>query len=558
MLRRCIHRCCTSAIAKTATGVSKNEGVQPTASALGVNATDGTSCIVAAPDSRSEVNRQTSATSAVTTANGVTVLKDYKAAHALRLQRAADLKKEVDFSGVPQRYRLIEAFPGDPLGDVKIKFLLACRKHHPAVPGGDAETFLRISLAYQDIMKDYGLEFVGGRIRNLGNFQACSYLASNYLAARSEITEFISLSTLDDHIRQLEEAQAKVGEALAERIAANNTASFWLLEDIETVMEAGGTDSVVLSLLTDGSIKVDSALQLTSDPLKMDLIGESSSDAADSAVTPSGEPAAAASATTQTNPTSPAASASETAASQTSTFGQSESKPDLSTSLPSSKEGQRQQEQRDQRSANSEKSSLSSEYSTGSSQASDSGTGGDGSSSSSSSLVCRAEVTRQDVLALTAKYRTESRVDIAGEAARAATNMYETPNAQRLLQMEYTSLISAWVCLFFIAYYTLEEYGKVRAQIAADPSLKNQITKDTMLPWWGNDATYEVNVKRIFVEEWRRARSSAQRQRTYQDGVARESLPLDEKEKLDLAIFGVTAERLRKMKDLADSTPGKQ
>lgn len=91
-----------------------------------------------------------------------------------------------------------------------------------------------------------------------------------------------------------------------------------------------------------------------------------------------------------------------------------------------------------------------------------------------------------------------------------------------------------------------------------NPGLVQHMNKDTMLPWWGNDNEYENQVKRIFVQEWKNARGGAQRQRVFQDGVSRESKPLAEKETLDLAIFNVTAERLKKMKEHADSTTGRR
>jgi hypothetical protein len=472
MLRRCVRRLCVA-------GEAANGPRIPTPSS-----------VVTTPSEPGDAALNSAAANLPSKSNGFVILKDYKAAQALRKERAAALKKEMDFEGVPLRYKLIEAFPGMTLSEVKMKYLLTCRKNHPAVPGGDHETFLRLALAYQDCLKDYGLEFVGGRVRNLGNFQTDPYQAQQYLIERHAITEYIPLSTLDDHIRELESAQARIGEALISKIAANNTESFWLLEDIETVMNESGTESVILSLLEDGSIKVDSALQITGDPMQRDMIADGA-------------------------------------------------KSDSAESEHATAENDRRSAEEDVKESDQEATRRPPPP-------------------SSSPVVCRAEVTKTDVLALNAKYRVEDRVDIAGEAARAASGIMNTSSEHRSTRIEMSVTWLAFLMVAFILYATLNRYAQLRAVIAKNPNNASQVALDTMLPWWGNDKHYEQQVKRIFVEEWRRARSSAQRQRTFQDGVARESMSLEEKEKLDLEIFSVTSDRLKQMKNLADSTPGRQ
>lgn len=179
----------------------------------------------------------------------------------------------------------------------------------------------------------------------------------------------------------------------------------------------------------------------------------------------------------------------------------------------------------------------------------------------SSPVVFRAEVTKEDILALNAKYKVEARPDIAGDAARAATFLKNTAvDEVHFLKFDMILLWAAFIAFLFLVYTVLHRYAAARAAIAGQrgADVTSQIVLDTMLPWWGNDGQYESQVKRIFVEEWRRARGTAQRQRTFQDGVARESLPLEEKERLDLEIFTVTQERLQEMKKLADSTPGRR
>jgi hypothetical protein len=168
-------------------------------------------------------------------------------------------------------------------------------------------------------------------------------------------------------------------------------------------------------------------------------------------------------------------------------------------------------------------------------------------------------VTKNDILVLNAKHRVETRVDIAGDAARAATGMMN--NTEEVQNVKFDALILYFSVLWLsmIVYTVLHRYAAARRAIAGQRGMdaSTQICVDSMLPWWGNDQQYEAQVKRIFVEEWRRARGKAQRQRTFQDGVARESLPMEDKERLDLDIFTVTQERLMEMKKLADSTPGR-
>ena len=114
--------------------------------------------------------------------------------------------------------------------------------------------FLRVSLAYQDILKDYGIESIGGEIINLGNFQSCTYEARNYIEARAKIAAEIPISTLYDYIAELEATQSKVSVDMEARLSANDTDAMWLLEDIEKVMAETGQDVVTLTMLDDGHV----------------------------------------------------------------------------------------------------------------------------------------------------------------------------------------------------------------------------------------------------------------------------------------------------------------
>ncbi|RNF12483.1 hypothetical protein TraAM80_00336 [Trypanosoma rangeli] len=188
--------------------------------------------------------------------------KNYKELEAEEKRLAEAEARHKEYESYPLRYRLLECKPGLPLALTKLKYLLACRRTHPDA-GGNAEDFLRVSLAYQDVMKDYGVETVENKIVNLGNFQVDDHEARNYLEARAQIKSFIPISTLTDHIQKLEEITTRLGEGLVDRIAANDDEAMLLLEDIEDMMEEGGLRTVRLGMLEGGSIRVESKMILT-------------------------------------------------------------------------------------------------------------------------------------------------------------------------------------------------------------------------------------------------------------------------------------------------------
>ena len=390
----------------------------------------------------------------------VQVVKDYRKLEIeRRATRAAQLKMK-EFADVPLRYQLLEVKPGSSLATTKVKYLLACRKHHPEC-GGDPEMFLRVSLAYQDVMKDYGIETINNKVVNLGNFQSCESEMRNYLEARGKITEYIPLSTLEDHINHLNDVQSRLGADLSEKLAANSDEAMWLLEDIEKVVEETGVKTVRVSLLEDGSMKVESPLSIEENSEVKPLIGEGSAP--------------------------------------------SSSKKDTNVAT-----------------------------------------------------VLEAEVSIDDVQRLNAKNTVQEREDVAGIAARVATGVMNNTKEKYQLRLETMVAIFLMFNVGFLGIAYLDGLMRAKRQEEARPQTKEHITTNTMLPWWGNDAEYESQVKRIFLEEWRRARSSARRVQTFQEGIARETMADNDREKLDLTIFNVTAEKLKKMREHAESQIARQ
>lgn len=378
----------------------------------------------------------------------------------------------------PYRYALLGSNVGAPLRSVKLKYLLACRRHHPEC-GGDPEMFLRVSLAYQDILKDYGIESIGGEIINLGNFQSCTYEARNYIEARAKIAAEIPISTLDDYIAELEATQSKVSVDMEARLSANDTDAMWLLEDIEKVMAETGQDVVTLTMLDDGHVTARAPTPLELEGAATATLIGSSSKALEGP--PSGEP---------------------------------------NESAKSENQGDREP-------------------------------------STTAKALETVTLTRDEIRVLNAKYMVEERTDVAGSGASTATDIMN--NTEEVYKIRQEIVLLFWLAsfVFFLIYVGLEAIMRARKAERRNPGAKNEILSTTMLPWWGNDEEYESQVKRIFVDEWRRARSSARRVQTFQEGVARESLDDDEKESLDLSIFAITADRVKQMKDNADAQAGR-
>lgn len=409
------------------------------------------------------------------------VVKDYQQIQAEKKDVAEREAKRKEYEKYPLRYQVLECRPGLPLALTKLKYLLACRRTHPEA-GGDAEAFLRVSLAYQDVMKDYGVETVDNKIVNLGNFQVDDHEAQNYLEARAKITSYIPVSTLDDHIKQIEEIQGRLGGELSDTLASNSDETMWLLEDIEDVLERTGLRTIKVRVLDDGKVRVSDAQTLTDGTEKPLFLGETAS------------------------PQSPA-----------------------------SDNGSAQR---------GDEEHTATDAAAGAAQAPDAGR-------------YEVEVSKSDIEVLNAKNTLQNRQDVAGLAARTATEVMNNTEEVKQMKLESSVLYVFAASLLVLIYVYIEGAMRAKRQASSRPETMEHVTSDTMLPWWGNDAEYESQVKRIFVDEWRKARASSRRAQTFQDGVARESLDDETKRDMDLQIFTVTAEKLRAMRDNAERSPGR-
>lgn len=422
------------------------------------------------------------------------VVKDYQKIQADKKELAEHEAKKQEYGQFPLRYQILECRPGLPLALTKLKYLLACRRTHPEA-GGDAESFLRVSLAYQDVMKDYGVETVDNQIVNLGNFQTDDHEAQNYLEARASITSYIPISTLEDHIKQIEEIQGRLGDELSGKLTSNSDDAMWLLEDIEDAMEQSGLKTVKVRVLEDGKVRVNDVQALTDGTEKPLFIAENGASAG-------------------------ATTASSTGAAETSS-GDAEEEASRATDGAAS------------------------------------GTATKDDAPPSESAAHEVVVSKNDIEVLNAKHTLQERQDVAGLAARTATEVMNNTEEVKRMRLESSVLYVFLVSLMVLVYVYFDGVMRAKRQSSSRPETMEHVTSDTMLPWWGNDAEYESQVKRIFVDEWRKARASSRRAQTFQDGVARESMDDDVKKEMDLQIFTVTAEKLRAMRDNAEKHPGR-
>ncbi|KEG08784.1 hypothetical protein DQ04_06461040 [Trypanosoma grayi] len=420
------------------------------------------------------------------------VSKDYRKIEAENKQMMEAEARRKEYEKYPLRYRILECRPGLPLALTKLKYLLACRRTHPDA-GGDAEAFLRVSLAYQDVMKDYGVETVENKIVNLGNFQVDDHEARNYLEARSQIKSYIPISTLEDHIQKIEEVKARLGDDLTERIAANDDEAMLLLEDIEEIMEENSLRTVRVELLEDGTAKVEEKMTLT-DGTEGPLYLEDYEEGLE-----------------KQRSTNKVPGATSTESEGKKSEGCEGLESNVEQDVPDSQKALR-----------------------------------------------TADVSAEDIEVLTAKNKVLDRPDVAGLAARTATEVMKNTEEAKKIRLESSVLFVYILCIFLVVYVYVEGWMRAKTQQKKHPETMEYVTTDTMLPWWGNDAEYESQVKRIFVEEWRRARASSRRVQAFQDGVARESLDEHTKKEMDLKIFTVTAERLHEMRERAEKHTGRQ
>lgn len=138
---------------------------------------------------------------------------------------------------------------------------------------------------------------------------------------------------------------------------------------------------------------------------------------------------------------------------------------------------------------------------------------------------------------------------VAGEAARAVTDTMNHVQERRQLAREALVLFVLSCTILALIWATVIAYFQNKAHLRNMGASAEYLTADTLLPWWGNDVEYERQVKRLFVEEWRRARSAARRMQTFQEGIARENATqTGGKGGLDAEIFEVTSERLAELR----------
>lgn len=431
-----------------------------------------------------------------TNVRDVFITKDYKKLSDLRKRETEENTRSAQLREYPLRYQLLECAPGLPLAITKLKFLVACRRTHPCA-GGNAEDFLRVNLAYQDVLKDYGVEMVDGKVLNLGNFQSDDHEAQNYVNAHASLASSLSVSTLEKHIADIESIQARLGDDLANKLSANGDSdddeTRWLLEDIEDIMEATGLGTVKLKVSSDNAKVL---------PLKNWQLTEG-------------------------------------------------------TERPLFLEDR-----------HAEAGACANLGQTGGSVAAESGKNdnglcqgdcGDGASTNSSGVrngFHVVEVSASDINTLNLKNTLQDRDDIAGLASRTATEVMNNTREVKQIKLESSVLYVIVSCFMVAAFITLDTFLRARRQTRTNPEVEGHVMADTMLPWWGNDTEYENQVKRIFVEEWRQARANSRRARTIQDGLAYESLDDDSKQKAEMQIFTVTAERLRELRENVQTYTG--
>ena len=150
--------------------------------------------------------------------------------------------------------------------------------------------------------------------------------------------------------------------------------------------------------------------------------------------------------------------------------------------------------------------------------------------------------------------RSES---VAGEAARVATDWMWATQDRKQLNQELWLLGIVVACCFFFGAYLVYRYKSMKKRLLQRPDLRStDIDPKTMLPYWGNDGQYESAVKRIFLDEFKKARSAALRGVAFQKGMAREGMQAAGKEEdarqMDLAIFDVSTEHLGSIREAAE------
>lgn len=448
----------------------------------------------------------------------------------------------------PLHYQMLALRPGTRLYEVKMRFLLQARRHHPEV-GGDPEHFLRVCLAYQDVLKDYGLETIDGTIRNLGNFQVCGATADEYLRLRAAINEEIPYSTLLNHLQEHEAIEAKLTDAKRELLESGKIADPSLLpEQPDYKPNTYFPDTTKKSFFSAffppedpqaGAKAAALEASATDDPIAgvIEASPQSASAAASS-------PPVAAERIAHPDHDAPQTSRPNSAIDSTSTPLRQDTSTELQQIPPLTSSGivvprdsnvVEQVHKVEIQEIVGENGRIDED------------------------LLAQVVLTREELAVYERKYDVEYRKDIAGEAARVATTMMKNTSEVKQAKFYAITAIAIWGMLFTTAYGAYESLQRKRGMAKAQGGnvREEHMAAGMQLPWWGNDVEYEKQVKRLYVEEWMRARRTARRVQTYQDGVQREAMDASDREKDDLEVFSVTPERLKKMREHALAQNGK-
>lgn len=141
---------------------------------------------------------------------------------------------------------------------------------------------------------------------------------------------------------------------------------------------------------------------------------------------------------------------------------------------------------------------------------------------------------------------------VAGMAAQTATVWMESTEERRFLFVEFSMFLALALALTMCGLATLAAWIRYHHVFNNEANKKKgaqqYLNLDTMLPWWGNDALYEQSVKRIFLEEFKKARQAAEQMRHYQAGLEQETMTAEQKKHRELTVFAVSPDDVVRMR----------
>jgi hypothetical protein len=139
------------------------------------------------------------------------------------------------------------------------------------------------------------------------------------------------------------------------------------------------------------------------------------------------------------------------------------------------------------------------------------------------------------------------REDASALAAATATDVMWNVKEAQVMKMSAFMMVMVFMAIGFVAFWSMFIYNKMKAQFEARPDMKSELATGTLLPWWGNDFEYERTVKRLFIDDYIRAKQGARRLQNFQEGAAREGMKEDAKKELDSSIFEVSEEKFKQL-----------